>query len=93
MIKVWILPIIFILLCSNLFAQQKKYKYTTEYTTTNIRCHSLYERTWHEYSYTKNGWTEYSYNYTHITNIKFSSQDYYDIWVIFERKDSILIKK
>ena len=89
--------LIFILLFSiSLIAQstkkKAKYIYTTEHTTTNIRCHSLYDRTMYEYAYTSNGWIESNYTYTHYTNAKFSSQDYYDIWVTFEKKDSVLSK-
>ena len=84
--------ILMLLCCNTLFAQQKKYNYTTEYVSTYINCRSLYDRTLYEYPYISSGWTEYSYTYTYITNIKFSSQDHYEIWVTFERKDSTLIK-
>ena len=86
------------LLCGNfVFAQKKcsikpKYKYTTEYTSTVIQCHELYEKELYEDSYLEYGWVEYDCYYSHTTNIKFSSQDYYTIYVTFKRKDSILIK-
>lgn len=92
-----ILFLFLLLFCNNVFAQPRipkpKYTYNTEYISMEIRCHELYERDLQEWSYIDEGWKEYDYYYTHVTNIKFSSSDYYDIWVTFERKDSTLIKK
>ena len=82
------------LLYGNIVAQQpKKYTYTTEYTTTYIDCHSLYDRYLYESAYLNNGWKEYSESHTYVTNgTHFSSQDHYEIWVTFVRTDSILVK-